>query len=77
MRYVQRDKQGKVTGHFANPQEGYAEEALPDDHPDLVAFHVERERLREENRQQSLTKRVPLLEARVAALEAIVAKLTK
>jgi hypothetical protein len=76
MRYVQRDESGKVVGHFANWQEGYAEEALSDDHVDLVAFRAERERLREENQRQSLTKRVPILEARVEALEALVKQLS-
>lgn len=40
MRYVQRDKDGKVIGHFARPQPGTAEEALPDDHPDIAAFNT-------------------------------------
>jgi hypothetical protein len=34
---VQRDPgTGDVIGHFACPQPGYAEEAVADDHPDLV-----------------------------------------
>ncbi len=40
MRYVQRNEEGKVIGHFANPQQGYAEEALPDDHPDIAEFEA-------------------------------------
>lgn len=75
MRYVQRDPvTGKITGHFANEQ-SYATEYLADDHPDMQAFHAERERVREENRKLSVTKRVPLLEARVTELERIVAEL--
>lgn len=35
MPYVQRDSTGKVTGRFANPQPGYAEEWLDDNAPDL------------------------------------------
>lgn len=38
MIYVQRDLEGRVTGLFANAQPGLAEEGLPDDHPDVVAF---------------------------------------
>jgi len=37
MRYVQRDKDGKVVGHFACPQP-YAQEELADDHPEVLAF---------------------------------------
>lgn len=40
MRYVQRDIVGKLVGHFANPQPGYAEEEVADDHPDIVAKHA-------------------------------------
>lgn len=35
MLYVQRDASNRVIGRFANPQQGYAEEFLPDAHPDL------------------------------------------
>ena len=35
MRYVQRDKEGKVIGHFANEQ-SYAKELLEDNHPDIL-----------------------------------------
>ena len=38
MRYVQRNASNTIVGHFARPQPGYAEEGLPDDHPELVAF---------------------------------------
>jgi hypothetical protein len=38
MPYVQRDQEGKVIGLFAQPQEGYAEEFLSDDNPEVVAF---------------------------------------
>jgi hypothetical protein len=37
-RFVQRDAGGLVTGHYANPQPGYAEEELPDGHPDILAY---------------------------------------
>jgi hypothetical protein len=38
MPYVQRDDEGNITGIFANPQPGFAEEYLPDDDPEVVAF---------------------------------------
>lgn len=38
MAYVQRDDSGKVTGVYANPQPDYAEEELPDDAAEVVAF---------------------------------------
>lgn len=37
MRYVQREN-GKIVGSFARPQLGLAEEALPDDDPELLEF---------------------------------------
>jgi hypothetical protein len=36
--YVQRNAQGQITGVYANPQPGYAEELLPATDPALVAF---------------------------------------
>lgn len=36
--FVERDAIGSVKGVYANPQPGYAEEELSDDHPDVVAF---------------------------------------
>lgn len=46
-RYVQRDPHTReITGHFANPQSGYAEEELPPDHPDLVVFNNRRKAAR-------------------------------
>jgi hypothetical protein len=37
MPFVQRNWKGEVIGVYANPQT-YAQEVLPDDHPDVVAF---------------------------------------
>lgn len=37
MRWAQRDGALNVIGHYANPQ-SYAQEALADDHPDILAF---------------------------------------
>lgn len=72
-RWVQRDKSGKVTGHFANPQPGYAEEELPDDHPHIKAYYAERQRQEDEGRRVSsipaLLDRINDLETRVKELE--------
>ncbi len=38
MPYVQRDRSGNMRGLFARRQEGFAEEFLAEDHPDVVAF---------------------------------------
>lgn len=39
MRYVERDPVTReVVGHYNRPQPGRAEEALPADHADLVAY---------------------------------------
>lgn len=38
MPYVQRTD-GVITGTFANLQPGFAEEFLPDDNPEVVAFN--------------------------------------
>jgi hypothetical protein len=63
-RWVQRDPATReITGHFANPQPGYAEEELSEDHPELITFRERREAAR---LQVSPHK---ALEARVAALE--------
>ncbi|WP_233282798.1 hypothetical protein [Agrobacterium tumefaciens] len=38
MVYVQRDEHGALVGLYANPQEGCADEELPDDDAEVVAF---------------------------------------
>lgn len=38
MPYVSRDESGNINGMFANKQPGFAEEYLPDDDPEVVAF---------------------------------------
>src|SRR5687768_11183100 len=40
--YVRREA-GLVTGVFAIPQPGYAEEPIEDDHPDVVAYQTSRQ----------------------------------
>ena len=36
--FIQRFQEGTVQGVYANKQDGYAEEELADDHPEVVAF---------------------------------------
>lgn len=38
MPYVQRNEQGVITGIFANQQDGYAEEFLPDGAAEIAEF---------------------------------------
>lgn len=38
MRYVERDLGGAIVATYARPQPGRAEELLPDDNPEVVAF---------------------------------------
>ena len=41
MPFVQRDESGRICGQFANQQDGYAEEFLLDDAPELQAGAVD------------------------------------
>lgn len=36
--YVERDSGGAIKGVYQNPQPGYAEEAIDDQHPDVLAY---------------------------------------
>lgn len=38
MRYVERDLNGKIKGDYANPQPGYAEEAVNESSPEYQAY---------------------------------------
>lgn len=44
-RFVQRDKSGKVIGHYANPHD-YATECVPEDHPDILDYKARVEELK-------------------------------
>ena len=68
MRYLQRDTTGTVLGHYANPQPGYAEEEVPDDHPDLQAWEAKRAADMTRVRPHPLEQEVADLKAQVAAL---------
>ena len=36
--FIERDEQGKIKGVYRAKQDGYAEEELADDHPEVVAY---------------------------------------
>lgn len=38
MMYVMRNEEGAITGAFVLPQEGFAEESLPEDDHELIEF---------------------------------------
>jgi hypothetical protein len=69
MRYVKRDENGDVVGHFANWQP-YATELLEDGHPDLLAY-TERRRAKQVPTAERFasTESVAALVARIEALE--------
>lgn len=69
IRYVQRDENGVLIGHYANPQP-YATEEAPADHPDIVAFNAARAAA------ASSPPRIAELESRISQLEALIQSLT-
>lgn len=69
MRYVQRDAEGKLIGHFANPQPGYAEEEVADDHPDILGWNAEREAFRLMDHNTESNERLRTAEARLRLAE--------
>lgn len=75
MRYIQRDKNGVVIGHFANEQP-YAQECVPDDHADILAWTAkikankeEYLKLKAETSPTVLFEKIKALEAEIAALK--------
>lgn len=68
MRFVQRDNDGKLTGHFACEQT-FAREAVPDDHPDILAWEADRKAQHEaDRRDNSPMARITKLEAELERL---------
>lgn len=77
MYYVER-RDGAIVGAFRNPQQGIAEELLPDTDPELVAFFAgpsEAERL-EAERASALMGLLTRADATGIAVRATVAALT-
>jgi hypothetical protein len=68
MRYIQRDENGNVIGHYACPQE-YAQEEVADDHPDILAWHARKQALRQRPASTDLFERIAMLEEKLARLE--------
>lgn len=66
-RYLHKDKQGKVLGHYANENPS-ATELVPDDHPDLLAFHAAREAAKQASKN-SRVQAAASEEARLVAIE--------
>lgn len=69
MRYLQRNENGAVVAHFANPQ-SYATEGVPDDHPEILKWHEKIRTAKEEYRKRKAALAPEKLLARIEALEA-------
>lgn len=67
-RWLQRDKNGEVIGHFANPQ-SYATEEVPPDHPDILAWNAKYEQMRTSGTYSALSDRLKALEETLARIE--------
>ena len=74
MRFVQRDKDGKLLGHFALEQ-SYATEMVADDHPDILAWKAERQARELAALAASPKVQMPVLEERISRLEERVASI--
>ena len=74
MRFVQRDKDGKLLGHFALEQT-YATEMVADDHPDILAWNEERQARELAAMAASPKVQIPVLEERITRLEEKVASM--
>ena len=53
MAYVQRDEAGAIIGLYTNFQEGFAEEYLEDDDPEVVAFRTPKTEILNEEPQRT------------------------
>lgn len=58
MIYVQRNAEGRVSALYGVSQIGFAEEELPEDHPDVIEFHMAGALQEFENAIQSEVDRV-------------------
>lgn len=67
-RYIQRDKDGVVIGHYANAQP-YAEEMVPEDHPDILAWYTKLDADREAYLLLKATASPDILLAKITELE--------
>jgi hypothetical protein len=69
MRYIHRDADGKVSGHYANEQP-YAREAVEDDHPDIKKYYADIKAVSAAAKAEAAKHDpIKLLEARIAKLE--------
>lgn len=74
MRYIQRNAQGSVVGHFANEQP-YAQERVADNHPDILAWSRRIADAKADYMRRKAMASPDVLLARIAALEAEVSSL--
>jgi len=68
-RFVQRDVDGKLTGHYANAQPGIAEEEVADDHPDILDWQAERRAYRLADHNSQSNERLRVAEERLRQTE--------
>lgn len=73
LRYIQRDLDGKVVGHYAHPHPYATEEAAPN-HPDIVAWQAKRDADKAAHIARRAEMSPDKLLARIAALEKILGK---
>lgn len=73
-RYVQRDKDGNVVGHFANPQP-YAQEQVAADHPDILAWYARIAAAKTAYMEQKAALDPQAMMDRIVALESEVVRL--
>lgn len=68
VRYVQRDEDGKVCGHFSHPHP-YAQEEVLEGHPEILAWDAERRKLQTADYKSQSTPRLRAAEGRIKVLE--------
>ena len=72
MRYIHRDADGKVSGHYANEQT-FAKECVPDDHPDIKKYYADIKAVSAAAKAEAAKNDpIKLLEARIAQLEKLI-----
>jgi hypothetical protein len=80
IRWIDRDKDGKINGHFTRKQrEG--QESLPEDHPELLAFNVaskaamEAAQTLQAAKESDLLNRLAIAESKLLEFESIKSRL--
>lgn len=73
-RYIHYDPDGKMLGHYAN-QHSFTSGPVPPDHPDILAWEDKRKSEQEAFEAKARENSPDRLMAKIAALEARLAKL--